>query len=120
MAKARTRDTHPACITCTSCDVYMCSSMVRGASFPSVLQAFAPHTKDTAPVHTMGMEDAQDHGTVDSSIVTVIVPATRTILMGYGRSQYIVHVSVGFLVVVTTSLPTTSKTNYRLASGTSA
>lgn len=54
----------------------MCSSMVRGASFPSVLQAYASHTKDTAPVHTMGMEDAQDHGTVDGSIVTVIVPAT--------------------------------------------
>jgi hypothetical protein len=50
--------------------------MVRGASFPFVLQAYASHTKDTVPVHTMGMEDAQDHGTVDGSIVTVIVPAT--------------------------------------------
>jgi hypothetical protein len=63
----------------------MCSSMVRGASFPSVLQVYAPHTKDIAPVHTMGMEDAQDHGTVDSNIVAVIVPATRNILMGYER-----------------------------------
>jgi hypothetical protein len=64
---------------CTSCDVCICSSIVGSASFPFVLQAYAPHTKDTAPVHTMGMEDAPDHGTVDGSIVTMLI---RVILVG--------------------------------------
>lgn len=49
--------------------------MVRSSSFPFVLQAYAPHTKDTALVHTMGMEEAPDHGTVDGSIITVLVHA---------------------------------------------
>ena len=49
--------------------------MVRSSSFPFVLQAYASHTKDTALVHTMGMEEAPDHGTVDGSIVTVLVHA---------------------------------------------
>jgi len=62
--------------------------MVGGSSFPFVLQAYARHTKDTATVHTMGMEEAPDHGTVDGSIATILV---RVVIMEDVRSTVAYH-----------------------------
>jgi hypothetical protein len=84
--------------------------MVRSASFPFVLQAYAPHTKDTVPVHTMGMEEVPDHDTVDGSIVTVLL---HVILMEYICSQRARNclVELRITMTVVTILPT-AKTNY--------